>query len=160
MGPMASVGRRRSHPRSLPSRLVVLSLGVVVLPALSACAGKASAEGPHHVSVQVRIHYSAFEPGQLTFTRGTTVTFVIHNTDPIDHEFIVGDQAVQDFIENTAHPAHDGSVQGQISIPAGQTRETTYTFRKVTTFDGELQFACHLAGHYAYGMHGPITVTA
>ena len=52
---------------------------------------------------------------------------MISNTDPIDHEFIVGDQAVQDAHElgtESFHPPRPG----EVTIPAGETVETTYTF--------------------------------
>jgi uncharacterized cupredoxin-like copper-binding protein len=43
-----------------------------------------------------------------------------------------------------------------VSVPAETTAETTYTF---PTAPGQhLQFACHLPGHYAYGMHGSIVI--
>jgi uncharacterized cupredoxin-like copper-binding protein len=41
-----------------------------------------------------------------------------------------------------------------MSVPAGSTRTTIYTF----TQRGTLIFGCHLPGHYAYGMHGLVTV--
>jgi uncharacterized cupredoxin-like copper-binding protein len=125
-----------------------------------AACGRANAEGRSHLTVEVTIHHSTFAPPAFTFDKGTTVTFVIRNTDPIEHEFIVGDQAVQYYIEHTEHPTHDGSVPGQISVPPGATRETTYTFTDVTQRPSDMGFACHLPGHFKYGMHGPITVTA
>jgi uncharacterized cupredoxin-like copper-binding protein len=104
-------------------------------------------------TVTLQIRYSAFEPGELTVARGTTVRFVVENRDPIAHELIVGDQAVQDLHERgTGH--HHGEVPGEISAPAGSTVETTYTFEEA----GTTLFGCHLPGHYAYGMRGTIRV--
>ena len=52
---------------------------------------------------------------------------------------------------------HHGDVPGERSVPAGQEATTTYAFPG--PLDGRsLEFACHLPGHYAYGMHGEITV--
>lgn len=113
-----------------------------------------AAAGPR--TVQVTIHHSHFTPAAMSFPAGTTVRFVITNRDPIDHEFIVGSPAVQFYMEHTAHPAHDGSVPGQISVPAGSTVETTYRIRRTPS---PLLFGCHLPGHYAYGMRGTIAVT-
>jgi uncharacterized cupredoxin-like copper-binding protein len=158
LGRGAGGGDRR--PRPAPHLRPRTLLAVVVVALAAASCARASAEGRSHLTVDVRIHHSAFAPAQFTFTKGTTVTFVIHNTDPIEHEFIVGDETVQYYIEHTAHPAHDGSVPGQISIPPGQTRTTTYTFTEVTRRPGDMEFACHLPGHFRYGMHGPITITA
>jgi uncharacterized cupredoxin-like copper-binding protein len=129
----------------------VLALGGLLLAgSLASCAQAAKADSR---TVDITIHYSHFHPDHLSFPAGTSVTFVIHNNDPIDHEFILGPQWVQDYIEHTDHPAHDGSVAGQISVPAGETRSTTYTLTRT------VPFACHLPGHYAFGMRGSVTVT-
>jgi uncharacterized cupredoxin-like copper-binding protein len=152
---------RRAGGRGTRRRRPALVLAAVALLAVSGTAcSRASAEGRSHLTVEVTIHHSAFQPSSFSFQRGTSVTFVIRNTDPIEHEFIVGDQAVQYYMEHTAHPRHDGSVPGQISVPPGATRTTTYTFTDVTHRTSDMQFACHLPGHFRYGMHGPITVTA
>jgi len=104
-------------------------------------------------TVEVTIHYSRFDPSTLSFDPGTTVRFEIRNTDPIDHEFILGDEEVQ-AIHERGTEAHHGARPGEISIPAGTTRITTYTFAEA----GRLIFGCHLPGHYAYGMRGTVTV--
>jgi len=140
-------------------RLVVAAV-LLLVPIGAAACGRASADDRSHLTVRVTIHHSTFDPPAFEFRRGTAVTFVIRNTDPIEHEFIVGDQAVQYYIEHTKHPTHTGSVPGQISIPAGETRTTTYTFTAVTHRASDMTFACHVPGHFRYGMHGPITVTA
>lgn len=108
-----------------------------------------------HETVHVTIHFSHYEPSSFHFTTGETVTFVVTNEDPIDHEFIVGDEAVQDVHEKGTE-THHGARPGEISLPAGTTRSTTYTF----TTSSPLIAGCHLPGHYAYGMRAPITVTS
>jgi uncharacterized cupredoxin-like copper-binding protein len=50
---------------------------------------------------------------------------------------------------------HHGAKPGEISIPAGTERTTTYNFQQ----PGPLIFACHLPGHYDYGMRGIIEIT-
>ena len=127
---------------------------LLLLP-LAACADRAAA-GPAPQLVQhVTIHWSRFHPATFDFPAGTTVRFVIHNEDPIDHEFILGSRAVQDRMERTAEPEHDGSVPGQITVPAGTTVETTYTFGR----PGTVLLGCHVPGHYAYGMIGSVRVS-
>jgi uncharacterized cupredoxin-like copper-binding protein len=105
-------------------------------------------------TVRITIHYSAFEPDGLVVEPGETVRFVIVNTDPIDHEFILGDQRVQDVHERGTE-AHHAPRPGEVSVPAGETVVTTYTFPKIS---GSLIFGCHLPGHYAFGMHGIVTI--
>ena len=109
-----------------------------------------AASGP---TVPVDIKYSRFEPDEFRFKAGQEVTFVIFNDDPIDHEFILGDQAVQDGHE-LGTEAHHGSIPTEVSVPAGATVETTITFDR----PGELIIGCHLPGHYAYGMKAIVTV--
>ena len=64
---------------------VALVLALAALAA-SAC-GPADASTP--VTVNIRIHYSRFEPASITVPAGVPVTYVIRNDDPIDHEWLV-----------------------------------------------------------------------
>jgi len=101
-------------------------------------------------TVDIAIHFSRFSVSSIPVGTGETVRFVGHNEDPIDHEFIVGDRYVQLVHELGTEPSH-GARPGEITIPAGTSAETTYTF-PVTP--AHIEFACHLPGHYGYGMHG------
>jgi uncharacterized cupredoxin-like copper-binding protein len=126
-------------------------LGLVMVAALaSACAPEARA---NEREVTVDIHHSRFSPDSLRFEAGTTVRFVIHNGDPIDHEFILGDASVQRKHERGTHAQH-GDVPGEVSVPAGETRSTAYTFTEA----GTLTIGCHLPAHYAYGMRADVTI--
>ena len=127
---------------------------LAVVAALAAGACTATSQAATDV-VNVEIHHSRFIPATLTVPKGQTVHFVVHNTDPIDHEFIVGDQATQDRHERGTDDHHDGSVAGEISVPAQSTVETTYHFGP----PGQILYGCHLPGHWAYGMRGVIRVT-
>lgn len=103
--------------------------------------------------MDVRIRFSKFIPDEFEFEAGTTVTFVVKNDDEIDHEFLIGDEAVQRAHE-LGTEAHHGARPGEISIPAFETRETTYTFDE----PGTLLIGCHLPTHYDFGMRGTITI--
>ena len=105
------------------------------------------------MAVELRLHHSRFVPEDLTVEEGTTVRFVIHNVDPIDHEFIVGGDAVHARHEK-GNEAEHGAVAGEVSVPAGETRSTTFRFDR----PGSVVYACHLPGHVAYGMEGTIEV--
>lgn len=128
-------------------RLGASSMAGLLLAAICS----APVTGPR--TAEVRIHHSKFIDDSFEVTAGTTVTFVIRNTDPIDHEFILGDDAVQARHENGTELAH-GEVPGEVSVPAGATASATFRFPK----PGKLVYACHLPGHFAYGMKGVITV--
>ena len=125
------------------------TLAVLVLASSGCAGGDASKE-----EVRVELRFSKFVPDHFEFDAGTTVTFVVENRDPIDHEFLIGDADVQQAHEEGTE-AHHGAKPGEISVPAGETSETTYTFDE----PGTLLIGCHLPTHYDYGMRGEITVT-
>lgn len=133
-------------------RWAMAAVAVVVAVVLAAAlVGAVSPSGPEEVVVTIR--HSRFEPSHLEVRAGTTVRFVVRNTDPIPHELIVGDASVQRRHERGTEPEH-GDVAGEVSIPVGAVRSTTYRFDR----PGEVLFGCHLPGHYAYGMRGTISV--
>jgi uncharacterized cupredoxin-like copper-binding protein len=104
--------------------------------------------------IEIRIHYSHFDPSELTVPRGVPITFVLINEDPIDHEWLIGDAA---FHERHRHgtEAHHGARPDEVSIDALTAVETTLTFAS----PGTLQYICHVPGHEAYGMVGTLTIT-
>jgi uncharacterized cupredoxin-like copper-binding protein len=130
---------------------------LVMVPALViACAAAASESGPSRPqerTVTLDVRHSRFSPAEIEVRPGTTVRFVIRNADPIPHELIVGDQSVQDRHEQGTE-AHHGEVPGEVSVAAGATATTTYTFSR----PGRVLFGCHLPGHWDYGMRGLVTV--
>ncbi len=109
--------------------------------------------GPGLVTVTVSIHYSEFSISTLKVHAGSTVRFLVRNNDPIAHEFIVGDAAVHARHQRGTHPAHP-PVPGEVSVGARQLGETFYRFDR----PGKYLFACHLPGHFAFGMRGWVQV--
>ena len=129
------------------SRLAVVGLLVLAAPACS------DALGAQERPVSVRIEYSKFQPDRIEVKAGSRITFIVHNDDPIAHEFLIGDEKVQDGHEFGTE-AHHGARDGEVSLAPGETATTSYTFSEA----GTLIFGCHLPGHYAYGMKGIIEV--
>ncbi len=105
-------------------------------------------------TVVITMHHTHFEPTVVEVKPGTTVRFVLHNTDPIDHEFIVGDAAVHQRHRVGRDEHHYGDVPGEISVPAGTEASTTFRFDR----PGRVAYVCHLPGHEAYGMVGTVEV--
>ncbi len=99
------------------------------------------------------IHYSHFEPESVTVAAGVPVTITLRNDDSIEHEWIVGSEAVHQRHRTGTEPAH-GDRPTEVSISALEARETTVTFDEA----GTLRFVCHLPGHEAYGMTGLVAV--
>jgi uncharacterized cupredoxin-like copper-binding protein len=128
-------------------RRAALALVVLAAPACS------DALGAQERPVTVRIEYSRFEPETIEVQAGSRITFIVRNDDPIAHEFLIGDEEVQDG-HKFGTEAHHGARDGEVSLAPGETATTSYTF----TEPGTLIFGCHLPGHYAYGMKGIIEV--
>jgi uncharacterized cupredoxin-like copper-binding protein len=126
--------------------------GVVAALIAAALLGACAPEAARTVDLTIR--HSRFLPATLDFSPGTTVRFVLRNTDPIDHEFIVGNEEVQARHETGSEP-HHGAIPGEVSVPAGGEASTTYTFSE----PGTIFIGCHLPGHYAYGMRGSVRVS-
>ena len=138
-----------------------VGIGSLILAVLLAGAGTAVASGwlerstmPSASTIHIRIHFSRFEPKEVDVDPGQTIRFIVENTDPIDHEFIVGDEGVQQ-VHEVGSEVHHAPRPGEISIPAGETVVTSFTFSEQV---GGLIFGCHLPGHYAYGMRGVIRI--
>jgi uncharacterized cupredoxin-like copper-binding protein len=103
-------------------------------------------------TVEISIHHSRFLPAIVDAEAGETIRFVVRNADPIDHEFLVGDRGVQLAHERGIEAYHPPR-PGEVTVPAGRTVVTTYTFG-----ERDLEFACHLPGHWAYGMSGLVRI--
>jgi uncharacterized cupredoxin-like copper-binding protein len=134
------------------SRRRVVVAGVALLAAFPGGLALRAGDGPR--VVELRMRYSSFAPARFDASPGETVRIVVRNDDPIDHEFILGDDEVQR-VHEAGTEAHHPPRPGEMSVPAGTTRVTTYTFEET----GSLIFGCHVPGHYAYGMRGRVMVS-
>lgn len=132
----------------MTARLIALALAASALWAGAAC-GTAQASTVRQV--EIRIHYSKFEPATVSVPAGVPVTFVIRNLDPIDHEWLIGDAAFHARHRSGTEPVH-GERADEVSLPAGATRTTT-----VTLAAGSYVYICHFPLHEQYGMVGVVT---
>jgi uncharacterized cupredoxin-like copper-binding protein len=127
---------------------VLLSLG---LAGIAAAWAYGPADAP--TKATIGIHFSHFNPTEVVATAGVPITVTLVNTDPIDHEWLVGDAAFHER-HRTGTEQHHGARPNEVSIPAGATITTTVTFNK----PGDYLYICHLPGHEAYGMVGVLRV--
>ncbi len=141
-------------PRAgLTRAIVALVIPALLAPVLVAgAAGVLAAGGPIHVRID--IEHSRFVPATFSAPVGRPVIVELHNADPIDHEWIVGDDAIH-LRHATGTEPHHGSRPTEVSIDALSTVTTTVSFTTLGTF----RYVCHLPGHEAYGMVGTVTVT-
>ena len=128
---------------------VLWPVAAALLLAVAAATGCA----PEARTVTISIHYSAFDPPTLSVPSGVPVTFVLVNADPIDHEWLIGDDAFHEAHRTGTHATHD-AVPTEVTVPALETVRTTITFEDPAT----LSYVCHLPQHESYGMVGVLTV--
>jgi uncharacterized cupredoxin-like copper-binding protein len=133
--------------------VAVSAAGYAVDTAVGADDSEPTPLGPGLVTVDVDMTYSTFSLEDLHVYEGTLVRFVVQNSDPINHELIIGDADVH-ARHATGTEAFHPPVPGELSLGPGEQGLTTYRFDE----PGKVAYACHLAGHVAYGMVGEITV--
>jgi uncharacterized cupredoxin-like copper-binding protein len=104
-------------------------------------------------SIEIVIKYSKFVPEHIVVPVGVPVTIALRNDDPIDHEWIVGDEAVH-AVHRTGTELLHPSRPTEVVIPAGASQTTVITFERT----GSMAFICHLPAHEAYGMVGTVTI--
>ena len=139
--------------RSLARLFIGAGLVALVLVAVAAAVALAGPATPIATSVTIEIHYSHFNPSGIAVPVGVPITITLRNDDPIDHEWIVGDDAVQQKHRTGTELLHP-SIPTEVVIPAMSTRTTVVTFAQA----GQLKYICHLPGHEAYGMVGVVTI--
>jgi uncharacterized cupredoxin-like copper-binding protein len=134
---------------------LALGAGLVasVLGAGAAAVALAGPNQPLATSVTIEIRYSHFNPSEIAVPIGVPITITLVNDDPIAHEWIVGDDAVQAKHRTGTELLHP-SRPTEVVIPAMSTRTTVVTFTQA----GELRYICHLPAHEAYGMVGVVRI--
>ena len=145
-------------------RLIVISMAITIGAGVmaigygltaSASSSSSGALGPGTATIEIDIVHSHFTVEEFAVHPGTDIRFVVHNRDPIRHELIVGPPEVQARHE-TGNEAQHPPIPGEVTVDPGKTVETTYRFEQI----GAMEFACHLPGHYLYGMSGWVRVVA
>lgn len=114
--------------------------------------------------IEVTAYDIAFEPASITVSRGETVKFVVTNTGQLPHELILGTKK-----EQMAHAEqmrgmspddmkdhmHQHGMDKGVLVQPGQMREFIWTF---PTDIEQIEFACHIPGHYQAGMTGIVEI--
>jgi uncharacterized cupredoxin-like copper-binding protein len=129
---------------------IALSLG---LAGIAAAWVRAPGRTDAPTTAAIRIHFSKFSPTEVVATAGVPITITLVNTDPIAHEWLVGDAAFHERHRTGTEPEH-GLRPTEVSLAAGSRATTTVTFDT----PGDYLFICHLPGHEAYGMTGVLRV--
>jgi uncharacterized cupredoxin-like copper-binding protein len=129
----------------------------LALTALVACGSGGEPGRTTSRTQRIVLSHLRFAPDTLTVRSGTTVRFVLANSDTVDHEFVLGSDDVQQEHERMRMAGgHMMRGPGMTDVPPGKTVQLTYTFSE----PGTLIYGCHVDDHYAQGMKGTVTVTA
>ena len=131
------------------SKSLVLSFALVIAAALalSACGGATTQVAQKPVDVQITLTEFKIESSVTDFTVGTPYHFVIANKGTLAHDWMIMPSGEQDETKALVK-VEDTDLQPNKTV----TRDFTFTQA------GDLEFACHVKGHYEAGMHTPITV--
>lgn len=116
-----------------------------------------SADATRVIEIDANDDFS-FTPDAVEVEADEIVTFRVSNTGNLEHEFTLGDEAVQQEHEREMEEMGDMAMDDDpnaISIASGETAELTWKF----TNADDVLMGCHTAGHYAGGMRGEIMVT-
>jgi plastocyanin len=103
-----------------------------------------------------------YRPDAITVRAGRRVTFSVTNAGKLPHEFTLGDRASQldherqmQLMPATGGHAHSHGPPSSLTVPPGETRRLSWTFRE----PGLVLYGCHVLGHWAAGMKGTIVVS-
>jgi uncharacterized cupredoxin-like copper-binding protein len=103
----------------------------------------------------------SYDPANVSIEAGSTVKFVVTNKGEIAHAWAIDTVEEQleheegmDNVDMDKMMTHmDGEPNGFVLKP-GETKSLIWTFTK----GGDIQYACHLPGHYGAGMHGAVKI--
>lgn len=141
------------------SLLATIALIIISL-ILSACGASGPSTNPDgSINVDVTLTDFGMESSLTTFEAGKTYRFTITNNGAIAHEFVIAEPLMEgEDHSNDMEMMHEGMVieVEEDELPPGTTVTVDATFPDHV--DGELEFACHIEGHYEAGMRSPITM--
>lgn len=102
-----------------------------------------------------------YDPSSVAVSPGETVTFNVINDDTALHEFVIGDDKVQNDYEKLmagmgTTPMKMADKPNVVDVDPGQSKKLTWTFptKKGTT----VIYGSHQPGDYAGGLKGTVTV--
>lgn len=144
------------------SALILTACGVDANDAVGPSAVAGTPSSPR--TVEVAMTGLAFEPSNIEVSEGETIRFVFANEDPVRHEAVLGDEAVQE--EHEAEMADMGGMDmsgmdmGGADEPPSVVVEPATSGELVVTFDqaGKTVIGCHEPGHWTGGMRMDVTV--
>ena len=149
--------------------LLVAVSAVALVGATAACGGDdattaeptmaadEAAHTPDAVTVNVTVTEFAIESSLTTFEAGTPYHFVLTNSGALPHELMLMQPMAAGMMTMEEMDELAIAVVEEDDLPGGGTAEFDVTFEQAFG-EGELEFSCHLPGHYEGGMTLPVIV--
>ncbi|HEX4713601.1 MAG TPA: hypothetical protein VH164_01605 [Ktedonobacteraceae bacterium] len=94
-----------------------------------------------------------------SFVPGKTYHFIVSNQGQTMHEFMIMPRAMGSMNGLSMEEMHLEALASIDMIDPGQTQTLDYTF-PASAVGSQLEFACHMMGHYEAGMKLAVTVQA
>jgi uncharacterized cupredoxin-like copper-binding protein len=147
----------RDEQREYPTVKVRAILTALLMAAVFAACGGGDPEGAETLGesaspddADITIEVTAddpfeFDPETIEVEAGQTVLFQVTNEGDAEHEFQIG---------GSPGGMAGHSMEGHLHLNPGESGELAWAFPEA----GEVEFACHIAGHYESGMKGKLTV--
>jgi uncharacterized cupredoxin-like copper-binding protein len=131
---------------------------VIAVFALAACGTSAASSGGSGQAVNVNVTLSDFkiESSLTTFSTGVHYHFIVANHGSVAHQALIMPPEPGTISADQATKMSVAGIGGS-GINPGTTQSFDYIFTKAYPA-GQLEFACHLPGHYDAGMHLSIVV--
>lgn len=136
------------------SVVALLLLGSV----LAACGG-GDDEGTVYVTLTDSATTQSVVSDVTTFTAGEPYHFVVKNDGQLAHELMIVQPIEPGTMDMEQMDEMALYVIEKDDLEPGATYEFDFVFPS-DSVGTDLEFACHLAGHYEAGMHLPMTVKA
>ena len=135
---------------------LVVAVVAVAAFALAACGTPAATASGQAVTVNVTLSDFKIDSSLTTFSTGVPYHFVVTNNGSVNHQALILPPEPGSISADQATNLRVAGIGGN-GIAPGTTQSFDYTFTKPYPA-GQLEFACHLPGHYDAGMRLPIVV--
>ena len=129
---------------------------VLFLLVLAACSGGQTNQNSP-VDVTITADDFSFQSSLTTFKVGVPYHFVVTNQGKVAHEIMLVQPIEPGKMDMEAMDKMALAHVEEDDLTPGTTQSFDYTFTEPAPA-GQLEFSCHLPGHYEAGMKLPITV--
>ena len=137
-------------------KLIFRLFSILLFVGLAACSSpKPAANGP--VDVKITANEFSFQSSLTTFKVGVPYHFEVTNNGKVAHELMLVKPIPAGTMDMEAMDSMALAHVSDEELLPGTTKSFDYTFTEPAPA-GQLEFSCHVPGHYEAGMKLPITV--